>query len=220
MPSKRVLKADFHIHSHFSADSDLSPAEILKYAKRAGLDAIAVTDHNTIEGGKAVQKIAKGIIVIVGSEIKTSEGEIIGLNLKKDVPCGLSPLKTCRLIKEQGGLVIIPHPFDRFRSGIGNAAEKIVKHIDALEVFNARTMLEKFNEDAYVFAKKHDLPCIAGSDSHFASEIGSAYTVVSSEKSKTGILKAVISGTATISGRKTGILPHWKTFVTKIGRRF
>lgn len=215
----RDLKVDFHMHSYFSADSNLSPTEILKYAKRAGLDAIAVTDHNTIEGGKAVRKLSKDLMVIVGSEIKTDGGDIIGLSLKKDIPSGLSPLETCKLIKKQGGLVIIPHPFDKFRSGIGAETVKIVKYIDALEIFNARIMFGKFNEEARIFAKRHGLPGVAGSDSHFAFEIGSAYTMVHSGKNISEILNAVKNGQTFITGRKTGILPHWRTFITKMSAK-
>jgi hypothetical protein len=220
MPVNRVLNADFHIHSFFSADSDISPEDIIKYAKKAGLDAIAVTDHNSIKGGIETQKISKKIIVFVGSEIKTKEGEVIGLNLKKDVPYGLSLMQTCKLINKQNGFVIVPHPFDKFRNGIGNEIEKIVKYIDAVEIFNARTLVDGFNKQSFEFAKKYRLPFVAGSDSHFKSEIGSAYTLINCNRNKEDILKAVKGGRVKITGKKSGIMPHWKTFVTKIGKKF
>jgi predicted metal-dependent phosphoesterase TrpH len=218
--SKRSLKVDFHIHSNFSKDGDMSPGKIINLAKKIGLDAIAVTDHNTIEGGKECEKFARDLLVFVGSEIKTKSGEIIGLNLKEDIPMDLSPVETCKLIKEQGGFVLVPHPFDRMRRGIGRGIEKIVEYIDAVEVFNARTLFDKFNRDSLEFAEKNKLPKVAGSDAHFDKEIGSAYTIVDSEKRKDKILEAVKGGETRIVGSKTGVRPHWKTFVTKMGRKF
>jgi predicted metal-dependent phosphoesterase TrpH len=218
--SKRSLKVDFHVHSDCSIDGDMPPEEIIDLAKKLGLDAIAVTDHNAVEGGKETEKVAKGLIVFVGSEIRTEEGEVIGLNLKRNIPEGLPLVHTCKLIKKQGGFLIVPHPFDRMRSGIGRGIEKIVRYIDAVEVFNARTLFGKFNKDSLEFAERHKLPKIAGSDAHFGKEMGSAYTVVDSEKRKGAILKAIKSGRTRILGNKSGLRPHWKTFVTKMGKRF
>ncbi len=219
MPTKRSLKVDFHVHSHFSADGDMSPLEIIKAAKSAGLDAVAVTDHNSVKGGFETEKIAGGMLVFVGSEIKTGSGEIIGLNLKKDVPPGLSLLRTCKLVKEQGGFIIIPHPFDRFREGVGNEMKKIIGYIDAVEVFNARTLVSRFNRQALEFAAKHKLAATCGSDAHFTAEIGSAYAIVEAGRTKQGILEAIKRGRIETAGSKTGIGPHWKTFVAKIGRK-
>lgn len=220
MPPNWILKVDFHIHSNFSADGDMPPEEVIKSAKKAGLDAIAVTDHNSIRGGVEAQKISEGLIVFVGSEIRTEEGEIIGLNLKKDVPRGLPLVQACKLVKEQNGFIIVPHPFDKFRNGIGNGMEKIVRYVDAVEIFNARTLVDGFNKKSFEFAKKHGLPFVAGSDAHFRSEIGSVYMLVDCGKKKGEILKAVREGKVKITGKKTGITPHWKTFVTKIGKKF
>jgi predicted metal-dependent phosphoesterase TrpH len=220
MSKKRGLKVDFHVHSNFSMDGDMSPKEITELAKKLGLDAIAVTDHNAIEGGKETKKIAKGLIVFVGSEIRTEEGEVIGLNLKRNVPEGLPLVHTCKLIKKQGGFLIVPHPFDRMRRGIGKGTEKIVRYIDAVEVFNARTLLDRYNKDSLKFAESHKLPKVAGSDAHFGKEMGSAYTIVDSEKGGGAILKAVKSGKTRIIGNRSGLRPHWKTFITKMGKKF
>ncbi len=201
-------------------DGSMSPEEIITLAKKLGLDAIAVTDHNSIEGGRETERLAKGLIVFVGSEIRTKEGEVIGLNLKKDIPSALPLMQTCRLIKEQGGFLIVPHPLDRMRRGVGKGIEKIVRYIDAVECFNARTLLDKFNKNASEFAEDHKLPKVAGSDAHFGGEMGSAYTLVDSEKRKDKILEAVKRGKTKIFGKKSGMRPHWKTFVTKMGKKF
>ena len=221
MSRKRSLKIDFHVHSSFSFDSDMSPKDIVKLAKKSGLDAVAITDHNTIEGGKEVEKLAgKDLIVFVGSEIKTDKGEIIGLNLKDEIPSKLPMIQTCKMIKEQGGFLIVPHPFDRLRSGIGKGMDEIIKYIDAVEVFNARTLFHRFNKEALEFAERHKLGEVVGSDAHFGVEFGSAYTLVDSEKTKDGILKAVKNGKTKMVGWKSGLRPHLKTFVTKMGKRF
>ena len=219
MPHASVLNVDMHIHSHFSADGNMSPEDIVERAKKERLDAIAVTDHNSIRGGQEVRKISGGLIVFVGSEIKTDQGEIIGLNLKKDVPSDLSLLQACKAVKKQNGFLIVPHPFDRFRRGIGDGMNSITDYIDAVEIFNARTMMGNFNRQAAEFAEKRRLPFVAGSDAHFGPEIGSVRMLVECKRNADEILKAVIEGKVVIKGRKTGIVPHWKTFVKNMSRK-
>jgi predicted metal-dependent phosphoesterase TrpH len=111
------LRADFHSHSHYSRDSVISPQAFIDRCLRKGIDCIAVTDHNEIEGAFVIQKLAP-FKVIVGEEVKTSEGEIIGLFLKELVPKGMSPEDTIDCIHEQGGLAVIPHPYDIFRRSV------------------------------------------------------------------------------------------------------
>jgi predicted metal-dependent phosphoesterase TrpH len=217
---KQGLKADLHMHSHFSPDSGMSPGEIVNTAEKLGLDVIAVTDHNTVRGGLETEKMAKNkdLIVIVGSEIMTKDGEIIGLDVKRDIPKKLPLSEACRLIKEQGGLVLVPHPFERLRKGIGSRIKEIIGYIDAVEVFNARSYFSRSNERAFEFAKKHGLAMFACSDAHFAMEIGSAYTVIDSERKKESVIKAIKEGKSIIVGKRTGIKPHWKTFVKNVRR--
>ena len=111
---EKLIKADFHMHTHFSPDSETPPEKLVARCVEVGLSCIAVTDHNTIEGALEVERIAP-FMVIVGEEVASSDGEITGLFLKEPVPKGLSPQETARRIKDQGGLVSLPHPFDRFR---------------------------------------------------------------------------------------------------------
>ena len=137
---------------------------------------MAVTDHNTVEGAQALAQIAP-FPVIVGEEIKTTDGEIIGLYLSESVPRGLSPDDTIAAIRAQGGVVYVPHPFDRVRrSPLGlSSLTSILHEVDALEVFNARVTLQSDNRRARLLAEAHGLPGGAGSDAHTAREIGRAY---------------------------------------------
>ncbi|MCK5017450.1 MAG: PHP domain-containing protein [Candidatus Peribacteraceae bacterium] len=218
---EKSIKLDLHIHSKFSKDGTMTPEQIISIAKNVGLDGIAVTDHNTIKGGIETAKICDdNFIVIVGSEIMTTHGEIIGLGLTEDVQDGLTPLETCKLIKKQGALVVVPHPFDKFRKGVGSELEKIVEHVDAIETFNSRTMMTKFNKKADEFSEKYNVPRIASSDSHFPDEIGSSYTILNCELDVKSILNEIKSGKTEISCRKTGIKPHWKTFKGNVKRKF
>jgi len=218
---KRSLKVDLHIHSHFSPDGGMSPEEVLKTAEMAGLDVIAVTDHNTIKGGLETRKLVRerDIIVIVGEEIKTEDGEVIGLGLKENIEKGLPLEETCRLIKGQKGLVMIPHPFEKLRKGVGKKMKNIIDYIDAVEVFNARCYFERSNRKAEEFAREHNLPVCAGSDAHFSMEIGSAYMVIDSEKNADSVLRALKECKAAIVGKRTGIRPHLKTTGKNIKRK-
>jgi len=218
--SEKPLKIDFHVHSSFSMDGVMDVDELLEKAKASGLDGVAVTDHNTIMGGKEALKAGdKDLIIFAGSEIKTNAGEIIGLNINEEVPAELSPEETCRLIKKQGGFIIVPHPFDRLRKGLGKKTKDIIKYIDAIEVFNSRSIINQFNKKASDFAREHGLPGVASSDSHFPGEMGSSYTLVYSERDKAKILDSVREGETEIFTNSTGIKPHWQTFKKNVKKK-
>jgi predicted metal-dependent phosphoesterase TrpH len=179
-----VYRVDLHAHTGHSKDSLLPAAELLLAAASRGMAAIAVTDHNSLGGAEQAASLVDRqperfghLLVLAGSEIMTSEGEIIGLLLRRDVPRGLSPEETIAAIREQGGLVIVPHPLDRLRgSRLNEAALHRVAHlVDAIEGLNARTTFPADNLRAQRFARDHDLPVTAGSDAHVAREAGTAY---------------------------------------------
>ncbi len=140
------------------------------------INCIAVTDHNTVEGAFLLQKRAP-FRVIIGEEINTSEGEIIGYFLKAEVRPGLTPEETVTAIKAQGGLVCVPHPFDRLRSSklSNDALGRIIGAVDLLEVFNARNVFGADNELALRLAADRNIPMTVGSDAHWPGEIGSSY---------------------------------------------
>lgn len=150
---------------------------IIRRCQDLEIGGIAITDHNTIAGALEMKRIAH-FPVIIGEEIRTTNGEIIGLFLSEEIPRGLSPEETVTRIKSQGGLVCIPHPFDTLRrhSGISSTnLARIQKHIDIVEVFNARTLLRRDSTRAIAFAQSNGFLSSAGSDAHMPAELGYAY---------------------------------------------
>ena len=183
---------DLHIHSKYSFDSLLSPRTILKVAKKKGLTGIAVTDHNTIRGGLEVRKINKDrdFTVIVGSEIQTDIGDIIGLCVNEEIKSRIS-IEVIEEIKDQGGYVVLPHPFRGHKLN-----QYIIELSDAVEVFNGRSTAEE-NFKALELAKRYNKPFTAGSDAHFASEIGNgriSLHIASSKGVKKGSLIYTVTG--------------------------
>lgn len=173
-----MLKLDLHIHTEYSDDGAGSPEKIIKILKKKGLDGVAITDHNTVEGGvKALSFSSKDFIVIPGIEISTKEGHILGINVRKDIPRMLSVEETVEKIIDQGGTPVVPHLF-RTMSGIKEKKlKKILDKINAIEVYNACSVPQS-NLKAYNIAKKYKLGGTGGSDSHVPEYVGSAYTIV------------------------------------------
>ncbi len=176
--SRPLIEVDLHMHTDHSGDC-ATPVEVLLHTARdRGLGAIAITDHNEVSGALEARRIAAemgGIKVIVAEEVKTAEqGEVIGLFLEEKIPKGLTMAETIAEIRNQGGLVYVPHPFDRFHSVPDyEHLLDIVEEIDILEVFNPRVAVTAFNEEAVRFARKYRIVPGAGSDSHVAQGLGS-----------------------------------------------
>jgi predicted metal-dependent phosphoesterase TrpH len=173
-----LIEVDLHMHTDHSPDCATPVEVLLETARDRGLGAIAITDHNEVSGALEARRIAKemgGIEVIVAEEVKTAEqGEVIGLFLEEKIPRGMTMAETIAAIREQGGLVYVPHPFDRFHSVPDyEHLLDIVEEIDILEVFNPRVALTAFNEEAERFARKYRIVPGAGSDSHVAQGLGS-----------------------------------------------
>ena len=171
-----TLRTDLHTHTGFSPDSGTELEDFVARCVKTGLNCIAITDHNTIQGALQAQAMAP-FRVIVGEEIKSAGGEIIGLFLKEAIPRDLPPLETVRRIKEQGGLVSIPHPFDHFRRSVisKEALYEVLPHADIIEAFNARNTLQGDNRKAEELAREHDILTTAVSDSHTLVEMGRTY---------------------------------------------
>ncbi len=170
------ILADLHMHTSWSFDCTVDPAELVDHAEAEGLGAIAVTDHNTFGGALETVDEARDrdLIVIPGEEIKTDEqGEVIGLFLEREIPRGMPFADTIAAIREQNGLVYLPHPFDRMHTIPDPATlHRHLADIDVLEVYNARLLFEAQNDEALRFARKYDLTMGAGSDAHVLQGVG------------------------------------------------
>jgi predicted metal-dependent phosphoesterase TrpH len=170
------ILCDLHMHTSWSHDCTVDPADLIMYAAGSGLGAIAVTDHNAFGGALETVELARDheLIVIPGEEVKTDgQGEVIGLFLNEEIPRGLSFADTVAAIKQQGGLVYLPHPFDRMHSIPEPATlQRHLADIDIFEVYNARLLFEAYNEEALRFARKYNLTMGAGSDAHVLQGVG------------------------------------------------
>ncbi len=179
-----LIKVDMHCHTRLSADSLNDPRRLVYAAHAKGLGALCVTDHNGLANSLALSQMPDLPIKVVASEeVKSNQGEIIGYFLTELVPKGLTPEETVMRIKDQGGLVGIPHPFDTIRSASRlqtPALERLVEQglVDIIEVFNARSIRQEDNDRALAFAREHDLAMSAGSDAHTLVEIGRAYVEI------------------------------------------
>ena len=170
------IVCDLHTHTSWSHDCQVEPAELIEHAEHEGLGAVAVTDHNEFGGALEAVELARDreLIVIAGEEVKTAaQGEVIGLFLQEEIPRGLSFEETIGAIREQGGLVYVPHPFDRMHAIPDAAAlHRHLAEIDVFEVYNARLLFEQYNEEALRFARKYNLTMGAGSDEHVLQGLG------------------------------------------------
>ncbi len=170
------ITVDLHMHTNWSHDCSIDPRALVDHAEAEGLGAIAVTDHNVFGGAREVVEIARRrkLIVIPGEEVKTdNQGEIIGLFLRDEIPRGMTFAETIAAIREQDGIVYVPHPFDRMHA-IPSAAtlQRHIADIDVLEVYNARLLFEAYNDEALRFQRKYGLLAGAGSDAHVLQGVG------------------------------------------------
>lgn len=176
MTDKTTWKVELHSHSRYSPDSLTSHEAIVAACREQGIDRIAITEHNNIQGALAVQRLAPEL-VIVGEEIKSAEGDIIGWFVNEEIPKGLSLEETIARLKDQGAVIAIPHPLDSLRGGSALGLEatlRIIDQVDAIEVLNARCMRASDNEQARQIAQEYGKLMTAGSDAHTAGEIGTA----------------------------------------------
>ena len=207
------------MHTHFSPDSEVSPERMVARCAQVGLDCIAVTDHNTIDGALAVQEAAP-FMVIIGEEVRSADGEIAGLFLKETVPRGLPAIETAEMIKAQGGLVSIPHPFDRFRKGVisTSALEGLLPYIDIVEEFNARNNVSADDVKAREFASRHGFLTSAVSDSHTTMELGRTYMEMPEFDGTPEDFKRALAQRKIVGRRMTPLI-HGVTTLTKIKKR-
>jgi predicted metal-dependent phosphoesterase TrpH len=222
MAEAPFIRADLHNHSYYSPDSIASPEELLRKARRRGVDVLAVTDHNTLRGGLVARELAAQrypeLRVIVGEEVRTREGEVLGLFLSEEIPRGLAAEETVARIKAQGGLAGAPHPYDLFRSGLDHEVlERLAPELDFIEGFNARMVFAGHNERAVEFAKAHNLPLTAASDAHSPREVGRAYVEMPDFATPAEFLASLRQGR--LRGKLSSPFIHWISRYAAIRRR-
>lgn len=189
-----TLKLDLHIHTRASYDCLSEYSDVIETARRRGLDRIAITDHNEIEGAWRARDLAPDI-VIVGEEVKTAEGvDVTGLFLEEKIPGGTPAAETAQRIREQGGFVYVPHPFAPGKGGGGAILQAIRSWVDVVEVFNARIHDPKLNDRARLWAERNSTPGGAGSDAHTLREIGRGVIEVPAFEGKEEFLAALRAG--------------------------
>jgi len=191
---KGKIKFLFHLHTKASNDGWLDYQTIIDFCRQQKIKQLAVTDHNEIYGALEIKKLANGNPnVIIGEEIKTLEGEIIGLFLNRKIERGQMIGETIRQIREQGGIVCLPHPGDKIRRSAVSCetAEKIIHNIDIVEVFNGRNLFSSTDKFARGLAEKNNKAMIAGADAHLSTELGRVINIIGDFQSKSELVKSL-----------------------------
>jgi predicted metal-dependent phosphoesterase TrpH len=186
------IKADLHVHTTYSKDSLITPKDLISYSKKRGLNGVAVTDHNELDGA---YKIAKetDFLVIPGMEVSSSDGHIVALNVKELIPRGLSASETVLRIHKAGGVAIACHPYTYFK---GSLKGKVCETFDAIEIINARAFpFKRSVKKATETANRLKLSRVGGTDAHYGPQIGYGYTVIEAEEASVeAITKAIVEG--------------------------
>ncbi|MDH5448404.1 MAG: CehA/McbA family metallohydrolase [Candidatus Bathyarchaeota archaeon] len=187
-----------HVHTKYSFDAFITPKELVIYSKKQGLDGVAITDHDTINGLQEFSKI-KSLLVIPGAEITTKQGHVLAINVNTTIKTGLSFVETIDQIHDAGGLAIVAHPTAFFK---GIAEEELDQNFDAMEVINSSAVPFSFSvRKNRKMADKLNFPQTGGSDAHYALEVGMAYTVIDAEKEVDEVVKAIKRGAVVPFGR-------------------
>lgn len=218
------IKLDLHIHTGYSGDSLIKPEDVVNYVKLKGLDGFAITDHQTLRGFKLSKKIGrnKDVIVIPGMEIKTHIGEILILFIEDEIKFNDNNFHTIvEKVKENNGLIVIPHPFDFLRDNslkMNLLNDNIInKYIDGIEIINSRIIFKKCVTKAKNFNKKYNLFETGGSDAHTLKEIGNGYTLIrDADKSLESIKNCLLEKKSRSMGALSSPLVHAKTVFNKL----
>ncbi len=218
------IKLDLHVHTIYSGDSLITPETALKYAKIKKLDGFAITDHDTLKAYNILRKKNHNneLIIIPGMEIKTHIGEVIGLFIAQEISTRDNNFfSIVEKIKENNGLVVIPHPFDFLRDNslkLKYINDSIIeKYIDGIEIINSRIIFKKCIKKARKFNEKHNLFETGGSDAHSYEEIGNGYTLVRDvDESLESIKKSLLANKSKSMGMLSSPLVHAKTVFNKL----
>ena len=216
----RFVRAEFHCHSRFSPDSLMSIEALLLACRKKGIDKVAVTDHNRLEGALKAHEIAPEH-VIVGEEIQTTQGEILAYFLSEEIPEGLEPEEVVRRLRGQNAFISVAHPFDPYRGSQWKKGtlEALAPHLDGIEVFNARCVDSAFNQQARAFASDFGIPEMVGSDAHSTFELGRAVLYLPDFSNADELRSALrLSRQATrLSGSYVHLITNWAKLVKRSG---
>lgn len=187
------LKIDLHVHTRYSDDATTTLEQVVRYARKKGLDGVAVTDHDTVLGARRLVK-QKSFLVVPGIEVSSLHGHILGLNITQPVQPKLDITQTAEKIRQLGGIAVIAHPSVVIKTGLGTNITS-ASHIDAVEVINASAF--PFFLSTYLsrrLAHRLNLPQTAGTDAHYPEEIGSAYTMIDADSNRDDVAEAILHG--------------------------
>lgn len=200
-----MLVADFHVHTKYSYDCHTDPRKILERARKLNFDVLGITDHNTTKGAIETKKIAKDVLILIGQEIATEHGDVIIFGTEENLRGDL--FEIIDKAREIDALIVLPHPFDVFRNSVGKLSERelieLSRKIHAMEVFNSRCFLNRFNKKAQNFSRENKIVGIAGSDSHILGEIGNVRNFLDCEPNEEEIFRTIKSGKVAWNGKKT-----------------
>jgi len=186
------INVDLHVHSNYSKDSLITPKDLVYYAKKRGLNAVAVTDHDQIEGSLKIAREA-GFLVIPGMEVSSADGHIVALNLQELIAKGLTAQETVDRIHRAGGVAIAVHPYAWLKGSLRSHVEDA--KFDAVETVNASALpFNRCKRRATEVARKLNLPCVGGTDAHYGPTIGYGYTVIDCEATVDAIVEAIVNG--------------------------
>jgi predicted metal-dependent phosphoesterase TrpH len=211
-----LIKADLHVHTIYSNDSLITPKDLVYYAKKRGLNACAVTDHNYLEGAYKIAKVTD-FLIIPGMEVSSADGHIVALNVHELIPRGLSAVETVERIHMAGGVAIACHPYVFFK---GCLKGNVCGAFDAIEVINARAFPFKNSvKKAQEAAERLNLSRVAGTDAHYGPQIGYGYTEIEAdEPTVEAIAKAIVDGQCSPHGGPVPVVLNAKQQMLRIRR--
>lgn len=214
------MKIDLHTHSEASKDGGITPEQYAKILRDEIVDIIAITDHDRIDFALGMQKALGAERIIVGQEITTTDGDIIGLYLRNHIESGLSAPEAIQEINTQGGLVMIPHPFETVRSGLSaKVLDSIILDVDIIEGHNGRAVFQDFSKQAISWGLKHNKLIVSNSDAHGFKGVGKTYTVIENQPRNKEELKLYLHDAQVIYKRPPFITLLYPVF-NKTKKRF
>ncbi|WP_321505406.1 PHP domain-containing protein [uncultured Methanoregula sp.] len=214
-----MLICDLHVHTSYSKDGESSVEEILKRAEDVGLDVIAITDHDTVDGAKKALTIPSTVLVIPGIEVSTKQGHLLVLGVTEVIPSGLDVVTTVENARRMGALLILPHPYHVWRHGVARRKNAGMAVVDAVESFNSRYIVGSANKKAARIAKRLGKPCVGGSDAHNARFVGFGRTYVEAEKNVPAILDAIRAGNVSCGGKQTPLRTYTRQSINNTWKK-